>query len=176
MRHLIKRFDDLTDEAFAPLRGRSKPDIAFYVASEAADYSVAWHIIGVSMAIVSPARRRDAVRLAVMLGVESLVVNGGLKRLTKRDRPELDDDRAFEVRRPKTSSFPSGHASSAALMASLMSDAAPKLKPVWLTLAAIVSASRVHNRMHHGSDVLAGSVLGAAFGVATKRFWPLDRP
>lgn len=169
----VKHFDDSVDELFVPLRGRRRADWIYYAASEAADYSVAWHVIGGCMALVSPSRRRDAVRLAVMLGVESIIVNGGLKRLTDRERPPMLDDPTFDVRRPNTKSFPSGHASSAALMAVLMSDAAPRLKPVWLILAATVSASRIHNRMHHASDVAAGSVLGTVFGLLAKKFWPL---
>lgn len=170
----VRRFDDLVDDQFAPLRGNRAADRLFYVASEAADYSRAWHAIGLTMALVSPSRRRAAVRLAVSLGIESAVVNGGLKNLFPRERPPLLDDAAYNVRRPKTKSFPSGHASSASMTAVLLSEAIPPLRPLWWSLAAVVSASRVHNRMHHGSDVLAGAVLGTAIGAAVKRFWPLS--
>lgn len=163
----------MVDGWFGGLRGNQTADRLFYLASEGADYSRAWHLIGIVMAIVSPSRRADAVRLAVSLGVESAIVNGGLKNLFPRERPPLIDDPAFDVRRPKTKSFPSGHASSASMTAVLLSDAVPKLKPVWWTMAAVVSASRVHNRMHHGSDVVAGAVIGTAMGVAVKRIKPL---
>ena len=59
------------------------------------------------------------------------------------------------------------------ITAVLLSDAVPSLKPVWWSLAAVVSASRVHNRMHHGSDVVAGALIGTAMGVAVTRRWPL---
>ena len=173
MRGLIRSVDDAVDQAFQPLRRVEAANWTFYVASEAADYSLAWHAISLTMAAVSPRRRRHAVRLAVMLGIESVAVNGGLKRLTRRARPELLDDRPYEVRRPKTSSFPSGHASSAALAAVLFTDAAPRLRPLWMLLAAVVSASRIHNRMHHASDVAAGTALGTLFGLVSKRLWPL---
>jgi membrane-associated phospholipid phosphatase len=169
----ISRFDDTADRVFRPLRANPKANWAFYVASEAADYSIAWHVISAVMATLWPGRRRHSRRLAVMLGIESILVNGVLKRLTKRVRPPLLAHRAHEVRRPKTSSFPSGHASSAALATVLLSDAAPRLRPLWLALAATVSASRVHNRMHHASDVAAGVALGTLIGWATKRVWPL---
>lgn len=172
---LVKRFDAVVDDWFTPLRGRPAADRLFYVASEAADYSRAWHVIGLTMAIVSPKRRADAVRLAVALGVESAIVNGLLKTVIPRKRPELLADAAYSVRRPRTKSFPSGHASSACLTATLLSTAVPRLKPVWWTLAAVVSASRIHNRMHHPSDVIAGAALGAVMGRATLRVWPLHR-
>lgn len=158
---------------FTGLRGSPTADRIFYLASEGADYSRAWHAIGLVMALVSPSRRPDAVRLAIALGVESAIVNGVLKNVVPRERPPLLDDRAYDVRRPKTKSFPSGHASSATMTAVLLSDALPKLKPVWWGLAAVVSASRVHNRMHHGSDVAAGAIIGTAMGVLTKRIRPL---
>ena len=173
LRREIRWFDNAAERAFKPLRGRPPVDWAFYAASEAADYSIAWHLVNLSMALLWPSRRRHALRLTVALGVESLVVNGGLKRFTRRTRPAMLADRTYPVRRPKTSSFPSGHASSAALAAVLFSDAAPRLRPLWLLLAAIVSASRVHNRMHHASDVAAGTTLGTLFGWTTKRVWPL---
>lgn len=166
-------FDDAVDGLFTGLRGDPVADRVFYLASEGADYSRAWHAIGITMAVVSPSRRADAVRLAISLGVESAIVNGALKNLVPRDRPPLLDERAYEVRRPKTRSFPSGHASSAYLTAVLLSDAVPRLRPVWWTLAAVVSASRVHNRMHHGSDVVAGAAIGTAMGRFVLRRWPL---
>lgn len=170
---MVGRFDDVIDDRFAPLRGNPTADRLFYVASEAADYSRSWHAIGITMAVVSPRRRRATLRLAVSLVIESVIVNGALKNVLPRQRPPMIDNPAFDVRRPKTKSFPSGHASAASLTAVLLSDAVPKLKPLWWSLAATVSASRVHNRMHHGSDVAAGAAIGAAIGVAVKRLWPL---
>lgn len=169
----ITRFDDAVDGLFTGLRGNPTADRLFYLASEGADYSRAWHAIGIVMAVVSPSRRADAVRLAVALGVESAIVNGALKNIFPRERPPLIDDPAFDVRRPKTKSFPSGHASSATMTAVLLSDVMPKLKPLWWSLAAVVSASRIHNRMHHGTDVAAGAVIGTAMGIAVKRIRPL---
>jgi membrane-associated phospholipid phosphatase len=170
---MIRRLDDAVDRVFTRLRGNPRADGMFYLASEAADYSVAWHLISGLIAVISPRRRRHAVRLAVVLAIESLLVNGVLKRFTRRSRPALLDDRAFEVRRPRTSSFPSGHASSAAVASILLTDAVPRLRTLWVTLAAIVSASRIHNRMHHASDVAAGTVLGTLIGLLTRRVWPL---
>lgn len=173
IRSAIRSFDDRVDQTFAPLRGKPAADWIFYAASEGADYSRAWHAISLMMAVVSPTRRRDSLRLAALLAVESVIVNGVIKEIFKRERPPQLDDRAYEVRRPRTKSFPSGHASSAALTAVLLTDAAPRLRPLWLALAATVSASRIHNRMHHGSDVAAGAVIGWGFAAAAKRWLPL---
>jgi undecaprenyl-diphosphatase len=165
--------DDAVDGWFTGLRDNPTANRVAYIASEGADYSRAWHAIGITMAVISPSRRRDALRLAVSLGVESAIVNGALKNIVPRERPPMLENAEYDVRRPKTKSFPSGHASSATLTAVLLTDAVPKLKPVWWTMAAVVAASRVHNRMHHGSDVAAGSIIGTSMGVAVKKLWPL---
>lgn len=172
-RNTVKRFDDKVDGWFTPLRGRREIDRLFYLASEGADYSRAWHVINLAMALLVPSRRRHAVRLAIALGVESAFVNGLLKNVFERERPEVLPDATFDVRRPKTKSFPSGHASSATLTAVLLTDALPRGRKLWWLLAAIVSASRVHNRMHHPSDVAAGAVLGTAMGRLVKSRFPL---
>ncbi|MFV0259388.1 MAG: shikimate kinase [Acidimicrobiales bacterium] len=170
---LVRRFDDTVDRLVAPLRGHRTTDWVAYAASESADYSKLWHAIGIAMAVVSPRRRPHALRLAVALGVESILVNGVIKQFIRRERPPLLEDRTYEVRRPRTQSFPSGHASSATLAASLLSDAAPSLRPLWVATAATVATSRIHNRMHHASDVVAGALLGWLFAAAVRRVWPL---
>ena len=113
--------------------------------------------------------------MALALGIESAVVNGGIKPLFNRPRPaDWEDAAGKQVRRPKTASFPSGHASSGAVAAVLLSDAVPALRPVWWGLAATVAASRIHTRMHHASDVLAGAVVGTAIGLVARSLAPGD--
>ena len=173
MLRYVRRLDDSVDLAFDRLRRHPRADWVAYVASEAADYSMAWHVISATIAVVDPSRRRHAVRMAATLGVESLVVNGVIKRLVKRERPPLLEERAYLVRRPKTQSFPSGHASSAAVATVLLTNAVPPLAPLWSALGATVALSRIHNRMHHASDVVAGAALGVAIAAAAKRIRPL---
>lgn len=173
VRRAVKDFDERGDGLFGALRGRPVPDAVFWAASEGADYSRAWHAVNLAIAVTSPERRRHCVRLAVSLGVESALVNGVLKNVFPRERPELLGDETYEVRRPRTRSFPSGHASSACLTAVLLGDTLPRLRPLWWSLAAVVSASRVHNRMHHPSDVVAGAAIGTLMGRLVKRVAPL---
>ncbi len=166
-------FDTKADDFFDRYRGNKKVDRLFYVASEAADYSKAWHILGALLALKNPALRKHWLRMALALGFESALVNGGIKKLTNRERPELSEKVTLHARRPKTSSLPSGHASSAALASTLLTAAAPKAKFVWFVAAKTVAISRVHNRMHHGTDVAAGWVVGKLLAAATKKIWKL---
>jgi undecaprenyl-diphosphatase len=75
------------------------------------------------------------------------------------------------MHRPISSSFPSGHATSAFTAAMLLADS--PLAPAYFALAAVVAASRVYTRMHYTSDVVAGSLLGLAMGTVARRLIPL---
>ena len=106
-----------------------------------------------------------------MLGAESLVTNGLVKSLFRRVRPrehfDNDDPLPYGMRRPITSSFPSGHAATAFMCASVLAHGR-RSGPAWFTLAALVGFSRVYVRMHHASDVVAGAALGLALGRAAR--------
>ncbi len=171
---LVDVLDRRVDVAFGPLRGRASTDRVAYLASELADFSVGWHLTNVVVALIRPDRELHALRMAATLGAESLLVNGLIKPMFKRERPDdWEQVASVQVRRPKTASFPSGHASSAVVAAILLTDAVPSLRPLWCTAAAVVGGSRIYTRMHHASDVLAGAALGAVIGMAAKRLVPL---
>lgn len=119
--------------------------------------------------------RRAAVRAAAGVGIESAIVNLGVKSLFRRVRPASTSPHPLPFRQPRTSSFPSGHATSAFCAADLLGDG-DRLRPVYYGLAVVVATSRIYVRIHHASDVLAGAVLGAALGRLGRRLYPLNRP
>ncbi len=165
---LVRRFDHSVDRAFEPLRSNAVANRVAYLASESADHSKLWHAIGFTMAVTRPDRRGRAVRMAITLGIESILVNAILKPLTRRERPANWHVDQHQVRRPKTSSFPSGHASSAVVAATLLHDAMPRGRFVWWSMAVVVATSRIHTRMHHASDVVAGAVIGRFIGLQAR--------
>lgn len=167
----MDRLDRAIDDAWEPLRSDRRANGIFYTASAAGDFSVIWHGINLARVLAGTADRREAARLAVALGVESVLVNQVLKRLFARERPQVDTQRPHRLRTPSTSSFPSGHASSGALAASLLSQGS-RLGPVYATVAAVVATSRIHVRIHHGSDVVAGAAVGLAMGAVVRRIAP----
>lgn len=167
------RIDFTGERVIGPLRGHLNADRLFYAASAVADHSVLWHSIGAIRAASGRRGRREAVRLSAALGVESLIINVGVKSLFRRTRPVAIAVRPFGLRTPLTSSFPSGHSSSAFLAATLLSDGTPALAPLWFGLATVVAASRVHVRIHHPTDVVAGAALGLALGLVVKAVAPL---
>jgi undecaprenyl-diphosphatase len=165
----VDAFDRRVDELLERLRGHPAADGLFLAASHLGDYSLIWHIIGISRGII---RRKpdEVVVLAALLGIESLIVNQGVKRLFRRDRPTWTGDDRLPVRQPKTSSFPSGHASSATFAAMILTSwDGRRLGSVWFAIAAIVGTSRAYVRIHHASDVVGGAVVGVGLGMIGRR-------
>lgn len=158
-------FDQAGDRILEPLRNNKATIALFGAASTIGDFSIVWHVVGFLRAIGSSARLQEAIALSVALGVESLIVNQGIKRLFRRERPTTSGDDRFEVRTPSTSSFPSGHASSATFAAIVLTSFTGwPLVILWTAIAAIVALSRVVVRIHHLSDIVGGIVTGAVLG------------
>jgi membrane-associated phospholipid phosphatase len=165
----VDRFDERIDELLERLRGHPAADALFLAATHLGDFSVIWHIIGITRGII---RRKpdEVVVLAALLGIESLIVNQGVKRLFRRDRPTTTGDDRLSVRQPTTSSFPSGHATSATFAAMVLSSwDGKRLGAFYFTVAAIVGTSRAYVRIHHASDVIGGAIVGTVLGVVGRR-------
>ena len=174
-RHRIAAFDATVDRAFDRLRGNPVTDRIFYGASALGDHSLIWLILGALRGLRSEHDWKAAVRVGVMLGAESALVNVGIKSLFKRTRPPWQQETVagrIKLRRPLTSSFPSGHATSAFTAAGLLADDDP-LWPAYYAIAVVVATSRVYVRVHHASDVLGGVPIGIALGRIGRHLLPL---
>lgn len=165
----VERFDARADALLETVRGNPVADRLFARASQIGDWSLVWHIVSVLRGVAK--RRPDqVVALAVALGAESLIVNQGIKRIFRRARPTPSGDPRFPVRKPSTSAFPSGHASSAAFAATILSSwDGPRTRPLWWGLAVVVGTSRAYVRIHHASDVIGGAIVGCGLGVLAGR-------
>jgi len=165
----VERFDHRADAVLEVVRGNPIIDGVFTTASRVGDFSLIWHVVSIVRGVRK--RRPDqVVALAMALGAESLIVNQGIKRIFRRARPTTSGDPRYHVRRPSTSAFPSGHASSAAFTATVLGAwDGPRSRPLWWTLAAIVGTSRAYVRIHHASDVIGGAVVGAGLGAIAVR-------
>jgi membrane-associated phospholipid phosphatase len=173
----IAAFDRQVDEFFERyLRGRPGLDRIFYSASAVGDHSIIWLVLAAIRGLRADEDWHAVVRAAGGIGVESAVVNGPMKMLFGRDRPVYQGLRPRPLRRPRTSSFPSGHATSAFCAAALLSDGDPALRPLYYGLALLVAWSRVYVRIHHASDVVGGMAIGAVLGEVARRVYPLPPP
>ena len=174
LKRAITSFDDAVDDRIDRVRGNKAADRVMYGASELGDWSLVWHLVGVGQALLPGRDPMSAVRLSAILGAESLLVNVGVKSLFRRSRPEWEraHARPHRLRNPKTSSFPSGHASSAFTAAGVLSAGGDPLWPVYYSIAVVVASSRAYVRIHHASDVVAGAALGVGLAALANRVWP----
>jgi len=171
-RRRVQAFDRGVDAAFDRIRGVRALDRLFYGASALGDHGLIWLILGALRGLQSEHDWDATVRAAVGVGAESALVNLGVKSLFRRSRPVWDGPRPHVLRQPRTSSFPSGHATSAFTAAALLSDDDP-LWPAYYAVALVVAWSRVYVRIHHASDVLGGIAVGMVLGRVGRRLFPL---
>lgn len=159
--------DDAVDAAWDIIRDLPGADRVFYTASEAANFSKIWHGLSILRAIQTRNLRR-ALMTSSALGIEAALVNGPIKSLFERQRPEVEE-RPMKLRKPKTSSFPSGHASAAVVASSFLTPGMGRFGSFAVRLlATIVSTSRIHVRIHHFTDVAAGAGTGWLLARALK--------
>jgi undecaprenyl-diphosphatase len=172
----IATFDRKVDDFFERrLRGRPGLDRLFYSASAVGDHGIIWLALAVVRGLRTKEHYAAVVRAAAGVVIESALINGPVKWLFGRDRPVQDAARPLPLRRPRTSSFPSGHATSAFCAAALLSDGDRALRPLYYGVAWIVAWSRVYVRVHHASDVVGGMGIGIALGEIGRRVYPLSR-
>jgi undecaprenyl-diphosphatase len=171
----IRGFDRFVDTKFDLLRGRPVPDRIFYTASELGEFGLIWMILAALRAVRSRQGRGVARRVVTGMAMESVLVNGFVKSIFRRRRPVWQTEHPLPLRRPRTSSFPSGHATSAFTGAILLSEDDP-LWPVYFVIAPIVAFSRVYVKAHHASDVVAGIAIGCGLGILGRRLLPLTPP
>jgi len=169
----VHRFDARVDAAFERLRGNRRVDRLFYGASAVGDHGMIWVMLGALRGLRGDHHWRAAVRVGAGVGIESIVVNAGIKSLFRRRRPVVAEPRPFPLRIPLTSSFPSGHATSAFCAATLLADGDPALAPLYYAAATVVALSRIHVKIHHASDVAGGIAVGLALGRLGRRLAPL---
>ena len=160
---VVEAFDDAADRLLAPGRGRRGADAAASAASWLGDHGLVWFLFGLVRGRRPGPRRAVAVRAVVFTGAVTPVVNALVKQAVGRSRPARPDTDAPLVRIPRTTSFPSGHALAAWCAATLFADD-NGFAPLYYATAVGVSVSRVHVRLHHASDVVAGALLGTALG------------
>ena len=124
------------------------------------EHSAGWLALGLAGAAVDRERRRDwLLASAGVVGAHAASI--AIKRVVRRPRPEDESVRVL-VGTPSRLSFPSSHATSTTAAAVLFSGlTGRRLVPV---LVPPMLVSRLVLGVHYPTDVLAGSVLGAALG------------
>lgn len=116
--------------------------------------------------------------MALIYGINTGVCNS-LKRLLHRSRPFVEQTVVLRISSKAASylandsSFPSGHAWNAFMIAALLADQFRRKKYVFYCLATLVALSRVYLGVHYPSDVLSGAALGLSITWLMLTFCPL---
>jgi undecaprenyl-diphosphatase len=152
-------------------------DLRWHPLTSVMDVASSWWVKGplfVAAAVVVDLlllRRAGGRRVpcAALLTLAAVLLGSLLSTLAKlaidRPRPPLGDAGISALGAlPSTSSFPSGHATTAFAAAAALAWLRPSLRVWAFGLAALVAVSRVYLGMHYAGDVLAGAALGTAIG------------
>ncbi|GGO44059.1 phosphoesterase [Streptomyces daqingensis] len=143
--------------------------------SRSANHGRLWFAVAGAIALSNtPRARRCAARGLASLAVASATVNTLGKRSVRRQRPVLDAVPVIRRlhRQPVTTSFPSGHAASAAAFVTGVALESPRWGAVVAPVAAAVAFSRVYTGVHYPSDVLVGAALGVGSAFAVRGIAP----
>ncbi|MBI4884671.1 MAG: phosphatase PAP2 family protein [Actinobacteria bacterium] len=167
MSRAVASFDLWAERGLERLRGNRIADTVFTTASTLGDFSLIWHLVGATRGLTSESHANQAFVFSALIGIESLLVNQGIKRLFRRTRPTEAGDSRYPVRKPATSSFPSGHASAAFFAATVLTYwSGLAWAPLLFVAATVVGTSRAFVRIHHASDIVGGALVGLLLGQA----------
>lgn len=134
------------------------------------EFGALWAIVGAIMIALNK-HRTFGIAIFVAIALAFVIGDIGLKNIIERPRPFLVDPALTTslVSLPGSFSCPSGHSSTsfaAATVICLAPLAHRWLKPIAITTAAAIAFSRLYLAVHNPTDVLFGTVLGIACGVA----------
>ncbi len=174
---MARNIDELDRSVYLAVAQTDGPllDRVMPMVSRAADHSVLWMAIAAGLIAARGQRTTWAAQRGLTnVAVTSVVANQLAKRLHNRLRPEagiLPAGRAA-IRRPRSSSFPSGHSASAAAFAIGVATEHPLAGVGVGLLAGAVGLSRVATGAHYPSDVVAGFTIGATIGAIGAKVYP----
>lgn len=120
--------------------------------------------------------RKAAARGFASIAVTSAVINGLVKPLARRRRPDRVAAAVPEsrhVKMPRSHSFASGHSAAAFAFAAGTGRTLSWTAPPLTVLAFLVAYSRVHTGVHYPGDVIFGSLCGVALAEVSNQV--LDR-
>lgn len=139
-------------------------DVFFSTVTKLADSGIFWILLAVIFLFFKKTRK-TGLMMGVALLCGLVVGNLTLKPLIGRIRPyDLNPDVTLLIGKLHDFSFPSGHTLSSFEGATVLMIRDKRFGIPAMVLAAIIALSRLYLYVHYPTDVLAGAVLGAAFG------------
>ena len=121
-----------------------------------------WGVTAIVRGVVDRRLAMAACQVVIAVTLAWATPEAILKPLSARPRPFVASNTIRPVRHehPRSSSFPSGHASTAVAGAYSLSAMWPPARVACWTLAAFIVFSRAYLGVHYPTDLVAGALLG----------------
>lgn len=119
-----------------------------------------WIIISLVL-MITPKYRKVGIMAICALILTTIIGEGLLKNLVKRQRPfTFLSDIELLISAPTSYSFPSGHTGSSFAVAGILGSQIKKSRFYVFTLAILIAFSRMYLYVHYPQDIIAGIILG----------------
>ncbi|MDP1833724.1 MAG: phosphatase PAP2 family protein [Candidatus Moranbacteria bacterium] len=132
--------------------------------------AVFWTLTTIAVFFFAENGKTIAITMTVAASLHFAITEGIFKRLLwkyfNKIRPYIAyPDRIFPIGRMHSdSSFPSSHMSANLAPLSVIVFYYPVIWPIAAVWTLLIAYARLHNGMHYLSDVIAGAILGIAYG------------
>lgn len=139
-------------------------DYFFRIFSFAGNAGAIWIIFAIILLCVKK-YRKAGVLLLIALALGVLIGNVLLKNVIARERPcWLEPDVPLLIANPKDYSFPSGHALSSFIGATVLALTKRKFAIFAVPLSILIAFSRLYLYVHFPTDIIASLVIGVLIG------------
>ena len=145
-------------------------DTVFPIITSLGEAGIGWIVLSLVLLCFKKTRRTGGLVLIAMT-VTLLFGELTLKNIICRLRPcNVFTDFPMLIARPTSYSFPSGHALSSVIGATVLTKTNRCFGYAAIPLAALIAFSRLYLYVHFPSDVLAAAVLGVVIGELAFRY------
>ncbi len=122
-------------------------------------------LLGISFFLGGRIGKIAAIGVLLLIAFSDQLGHRVIKEIFQRIRPcNYLSDAITPLGCTGSYSFPSNHALNNFAAATFYSILFPKLKSILFVTASLIAISRVYLGLHYPSDILAGALLGCAFG------------
>lgn len=147
----------------------------FYIfAAKYLIYFIVFLALVVVVGLVNQNRKRGLKEVSILIIsiVVMIIINKIVEYLLPSERPFIAQNFSPLLAHSANPSFPSDHASWAALLSSFIFEHQKKLGLLSLILATFVGAARIFVGVHYASDVIAGFIIGPSCFYLAKTYGP----
>lgn len=157
---LMQKFDSsilnfIRDNMHGPIM-----DKVMVISTYLGNGGIIWIIIAMALMISKKYRRIGFMALAALI-LSTILGEEIIKNIVQRIRPSANiSATSLLITKPLSYSFPSGHTMSSFAVAGVLAKYLRIYALEFLSLASLISFSRLYLYIHYPTDILAGVILG----------------